>query len=470
MKTLVIDALFGYERAGLLEDNELKEIIIQETESFNVGDIFIAKVKKILPKKFAFLDLGYDRNAFLGITDKKQKNLYTYNEKNGKTTLNLKEGQDVLVQIDKQGTNIKGASVTTNISLTGKYVVLLLNEENIGISKKIEDEEKREELKQFAKQTLPEGYGVIFRTNCNEVELEKIKQEITELVEKGKNLIKTSSYVKAPSLVFSAHTEIEKLIIDILKQDDEIIINDVKRLEQLKNVFHNIRLYEDTLPIFEAYGIESKIEKALANKIWLKSGGFLVIDCVEAMTIIDVNSGKNTSKKLEDMIFKTNKEALEKIAKEIRLRNISGMILIDLIDMKSQERKKELELYMKSLAKNDRMPIVVYPINELGILQITRKKTLKPLYDMVTKPCACCLGTGRVKNENYIIHTIKNQIISIFSNTIYTKVEVFAGENLINILKQNIDIESIEKNFEKKIELNIVKTHRFDYFRLEKYV
>ncbi len=470
MKTLVIDSSLEYDRAGLLEDGELKEIIIQENQNFKVGDIFVAKVKKIIPKKFAFLDLGYDKNAFLALTDKKQKSLYKYNENNGKYILNLKEGQDLLVQIDKEGTRIKGASVTTNVSLTGKYVVILLNEENIGISKKIEEAEKREELKEFAKETLPQGYGIIFRTNCNIASLDEIKNEILELIEKGKKLLDSFEYIKAPSLVFSSNTEIEKLIIDILKDEDKIIINNKNKLEVLKGVFENIILYEDSLPIFEAYSIESKIEKAISNKIWLKSGGFLVIDCVEAFTIIDVNSGKNIAKNLEDMIFKTNKEALEKIAKEIRLRNISGMILIDLIDMKDIERRKELELYMKKLAKEDRMPIVIYPVNELGILQITRKKSSKSLLEMITMPCPTCLGSGVVKNEIYVANNIKNQIISIFNSTIYNKVYVYASEIIINYLENKLNIRNIEKELNKKIELNIIKTYRFDYFYIEKYV
>ena len=462
-KILVIDTLFNYERAGLLENNELKELIIEEKGNFQIGDIFIAKVKKIIPKKFVFVDLGYDKNAFLGLTDKKQKGLYTFNEKTNKYTLNLKEGQDILVQVDKQGTDIKGASVTTNLTLTGKYVVLLLNEKNIAISKKIEDKEKGDFLKNFAIQNLPQDYGIIFRTNCTNVDTKEIKSEVLYLIEKAKNLLEKANYIKPPMRLSYAKTEVEKIIIDILDKDDKVITNSEDSYNSLKNIFDNIELYNDKLPIFEAYSIENKLEKVFNNKVWLKSGGFLIIDIVEAMTIIDVNTGKNITKSFDEMIFKTNKEALEQISKEIRLRNISGIILIDLIDMKNEEHKKQLELYMKQLSKNDRMPINIYPINELGIMQLTRKKSLRSLYEMVSSTCHVCNGSGRIKNVDYVVNTILNQIISIFSNTIYNKVVVYAHKMIISRMDKITILD-------KKIDYKIIDTTRLDYFNIEKYI
>lgn len=465
-KTLVIDALFSYERAGLLENNQLTEVVIEKKSDLQIGDIFIGKVKKILPQKFAFVDLGYDKNAFLGITDKKQKDLFIYNEKTKKYLLNLKEGQDIAVQIDKQGTEIKGASVTTNLTLTGKYVVLLLKEQSVSISKKIDDEQKRESLKQFAKQHLPKNYGVIFRTNCINAQTEDIKTEMLNLIKKANNLMEKINYIKAPLKLVCAKTEIEKIITDVLTENDKVITNSKESFENIKTYFKNVDLYQDKLPIFQAFSIESKIEKAFNNKVWLKSGGFLMIDYAEAMTIIDVNTGKNITKAFDEMAFKTNKEALEQIAKEIRLRNISGIILIDLIDMKNKEYKQELETYMKKLVKQDRMPIVTYPINELFIMQLTRKKGLKPLYEIISKPCPMCNGTGKIKNEVYIANSIKNQIISIFANTIYTKIEVYANNSVVQCL-ENMDIKNIDG---KAVNLNVIYPPRFDYFNIEKFI
>lgn len=465
-KTLVIDSLFNYERAALLQNNELKEVIIEEKEDFRIGDIFIGKVKKIVPKKFAFIDLGFEKNAFLGITDKKQKDLFLFNEKTNKYNLNLKEGQDILVQIDKKGTDLKGASVTTNLTLTGKYIVLLLKEENIAISKKIDDKEKRVFLKKFAIENLPKGYGIIFRTNCIEANIEDIQEEILMLIKKAKDLMEKGNYIKPPTRVFLAKTEIEKIIIDILKDDDKIVTNTEESFKALNGIFNNVELYNDNLPIFKAFSIESKIEKCFHNKIWLKSGGFLMIDTIEAMTIIDVNTGKDiTRKSFEEIALKTNKEAIEQIAKEIRLRNISGIILIDLIDMKEDEHKKQLENYMKALSKEDRMPITIYPINELYIMYITRKKTLSPLYNVISNPCPMCNGTGKIKNEIYIANTITNEILSIFANTIYNRLVISANNSIISKLKK-INFSSVK---DKKIEFNVIYPPRFDYFNIEKF-
>lgn len=461
-RKLIIDSLFSYERAGLLENDELREIIIEEKTGFNIGDIFVAKIKKILPDKFAFLDLGQEKNAFLPLNDKKQKNLYTINKKN-KKVLSIKEGQDILVQIDKQGTEIKGSSVTTNITLTGRYVVLMLKDNAISISKKITSKEKRQSLKNFASENLQNDFGLIFRTSCNEVSFEIIKNEINLLIEKANALLKTSEYIKPPFKVFSDKSEVEKLINNILNANDEVIVNCKNSFNSIKNNFENVSLYEDNLPIFEAYGIENKLEKLFNNKVWLKSGGFLMINYSEAMTVIDVNTGKNISKNFDDMIFKTNKEAVEEITKEIRLRNISGMILIDFIDMKNKEHTKYIEEYMKTLSINDRMPIVIYPINELFIMHITRKKALKPIYEIVSKPCITCSGSGKVKNEVYIANIIQNKILSIFSNTIYNKLVVYANIYVINLL---LDIDFKDK----KVEFVTINNLRFDFFKIEKFI
>lgn len=469
-RQLIIDSFFGYERTALLEDNELKEVIIEYKNNFNIGDIFVAKIKRILPNKFAFVDLGADRNAFLGIIDKKEKGLYIYDENKKKNVLNIKEGQDIVVQVNKEGTDLKGVTVTTNITITGKYVVLLLNEESIGISKKIETNEKRDFLKNIAKNVLPKGYGVIFRTNCNKVEKEIVENEILFLIEKGKKIYEKSKYTKSPAKIYYANTQAEKIVIDLLEESDEIIVNNTEAFQKFKSIFNNTSLYEENIPIFEAYSIETKIEKALHNKIWLKNGGFLIIDYIEAMTVIDVNTGKNIQKRYNDMIFKTNMEAIYQIAKEVRLRNISGIIMIDLIDMKDNFQKEEIFNTMKNLCKKDRLPMNIYPINELGIMYITRKKELKSLYEMVTAICPMCLGLGRIKNENYISDIIKSKIISIFKNTIYNKVIISSNSKVINSLNKQMNFIEFEKKYNKIVETKIIQTCRFDYFEIEKII
>lgn len=465
-KTVVIDSIFEYERTALLEDGELKEIIFEEKGSFNVGDIVVGKIKKILPNKFIFIDIGDEKSAFLCLTDKKEKNLFKFDEYKKKNVLKFKEGDEILVQIQKYGTDLKGICVTSKISLTGKYAVILLNDNHIGISKKIES--NREELKKIAEEILPENYGIILRTNCQNIEIETLKKEIIDLVYKSKEIIEKSNYIKAPKIIYKEKKESEKLIVDLLNFEDEIFINNIERKEEIEKlkIFENIKLYDDKLPIFEAFCIETQIEKLFNNKIWLKSGGFIVIDEIEAMTIIDVNTGKNIEKNFEKMILKTNLEAIKEIAKQINLRNLNGMIMIDLIDMENKEDREKVFEEMKKYSKKDRQPITVYPINELGILPLTRKKGRNSISKMIMNTCNICNGTGKIKNENYICNTIKNKIISILSNTIYNKITINCHIKVSNNLNKNI--EFIKQKYNACIEIHPINTTKLDYFEIEK--
>lgn len=466
-KTIVIDSIFDYERTALLENGELKEIIFTEKSSFNIGDILVARIKKILPNKFIFLDIGDEKNAFLCLTDKKEKHLFQFDENKKKDVLKVKEGQEIIVQIQKEGSDLKGISVTTRLTLTGKYCVLLLNENHLGISKKIE--ENREALKQMAKEILPEGYGIILRTNCKDISIDILKEELLYLIEKSKKIIEIGQYSKAPYVLYNEKKQYEKMIIDILKDEDEVFLNSEEDFKSLKaqNIFPNINFYKETIPIFEAFSIENQLEKVFNNKIWLKSGAFIIIDNVEAMTIIDVNTGKNIQKDYEKMVLKTNLEAIKECAKQIRLRNLSGIIMIDLIDMKNQDDKNTIFMEMKKLAKEDRQPITIYPINELGILQLTRKKSLKPLSEVIMNTCPFCSGIGKVKNENFIANEIKNRIISILSNTIYNKLIISSNAKIINSLN-SFNIQKLGQKFNAKIELNVASKTKFDYFEIEK--
>lgn len=463
--------MFGYKRTALLENNHLKEIVVEENNAFNIGDILVAKVKKILPSKFAFLDIGEEKNAFLALNDKKEKGLYSYDENKKKYVLQIKEGQDLIVQVEKEGTDLKGMTVTTNLKLTGKYLVLLLKEENIGISKKIDIDEQRETFNKIAKEILPKGYGIIFRTNCKNISKNIIENELIELIKNGEEILEKGKYLMPPNLLYKAKSETEKMIIDVLEEEDEVIVNNrdeyLKLLDNM--IFKNIRLYEDSLPIFEVFSVEQQLEKLMHNKIWLKSGAFLIIEKFEAMTVIDVNTGKNVQKKYDEMVLKTNLEALKEALNQIRLRNLSGIIILDLIDMKSQEDKIKIYETAKRFAKEDRNSIIMYPITELGLLQMTRKKRLKPIYEVIMKNCNACNGFGKVKNENYIANTIKNKLISICSNTIFNKIIISSNSKIIKALRDNFNIKEIEDKFSVEITTNVINTNKIDYFEIEKF-
>ena len=465
-KTLVIDYSKKYKRSALFEENKLVEVIIEDENLPIISNIYIGKIKRILKNKFAFLDIGFKQNAFLCLTDKTEQHLFT---NDNKKNLKFKEGQNIIVQVKKQQTKIKGAMVSANISISGKYVVLLLNDTSINISKKIKDKKIKESLINII-QNFKNDFGIIFRTNCQNTDISYIKDEINYLSKQALNILKKSKLTDAPALIYQDQSEDKKIIRDYLKDEDSIFINNIDQFKLLKNTFSlkNIFLYEENQPIFEKFEVEVQIEKALNKKVWLKNGGFLIIDEIEAMTIIDVNSAKNIKKNFCEMILSTNLEAVYEILKQIRIRNISGMILIDFIDMKNKDHINLIFESFLKLSKNDRTPIFVLSMTELGLLQITRKKTRQSLKESLLTECPVCLSNGFVKNTNYIANTIKNRVFSIFSSTTYKKVVISSNKKIINNFKNNFDISEIEKQFNKKIELKIISTTKFDYFEIEK--
>lgn len=475
MKRLVIDCMSSWLRTALLENGELKEIIIEEkNQKISIGNIYVGTVKKILPSQFAFIDLGDKKHTFLYLNDKKEESLYKEDSNTKEKKLSIKNGQEIVVQVVKEANGNKGAVVTAQLSFTGKYVVLLYGQDGIFISKKIDNEERKKEIIRIAEKNLLEDFGLIMRTNCKNADENEISKEIKKLIEISNEVVEKGKYIKAPSLLYEAENETLKMINDIMNSgSDEIIFNDEKEFENIVNKKlwgKNYIFYDKDIPVFDYYSIESQIDKALHNKIWLKSGGFIIIDETEACTIIDVNSGKFTGKSHNQTILKTNIEAAKEISKQIRLRNLSGMIIIDFIDMTYEEDKKNLLEYLNSETKKDRINTTVVGITQLGLVQLTRKKIRKPLSKVLNFDCPCCGGTGKTANYKYLANKIQNQIVSIFSQTIYNQVSVSAGNHIINELYNNIEeLNKIEIKYSKKIVLNSIQTQRFDYYNIEKH-
>lgn len=471
MKRIVIDALSNNVRTALCKDGELIEFIAEDKSS-KIGNIYLGTVKKILPSKFAFVDVGLEKNTFMQLSDKKQESLYKYNELTGKYNLKIREGDNVIVQIEKEGTELKGAVVSANLSFAGKYVVLIANQNGIGISKKIQNTELKKLLKKTAEDILPDGYALIMRTNCENTDIEYIKEEIKLLYEKSKSIIEKGKYIKSPSLLYEAENETEKIIRDFITNDeDEIVINEKNILNKfdINKYKNNIILYDNDVPIFDFFGIQSQLEKAFNNKIWLKSGGFIIIDEVEACTVIDVNSGKFISKDHRKTVLKTNIEASVEIAKQIRLRNLSGIIIIDFIDMANTKDRDEVIKCLEEAVKKDRITTTVVGMTELGLMQLTRKKTRISLTKALTNICPYCKGIGRTENEAYIADRIKDKVCSIFAGTIYDLVTISSNKRIIEAFKgENNEYLMLEKKFGKKIKLNIISTQKLDYFEIEK--
>ena len=357
------------------------------------GNIYLGKVENVLlGMQAAFVDIGKEKNTFIHIRDiipkasnetgNKNEPLNKHNIKNY-----IKTGMPILVQIKKDATSKKGARVSTHINLSGRYAVLMPNSDFITISKKIEKETEKNRLLKIVKEIVPQNYGIIIRTSAEEKSEEEIKRDINNLIITWQEIV--NKYEKAkkqtiftPQLIYKNQGIIEKLIIDLIDQDlSKVIVNEEKIYENIKKVLEKIALETDVKVelkkeknILNIYEIQEQLEKANNRKIWLKCGGFITIDKTEALTAIDVNSGKYVgTKDLEKTIFTVNKEATIEITKQIRLRDIGGIIIIDYIDMENKEDKAKILEILEENLKKDRSKTQVIGFTPLDLLEMTRK-------------------------------------------------------------------------------------------------
>ena len=348
-------------------------------------NIYVGVVKNILPgMQAAFVDIGEEKNTFIHLRDVLPKIDITKEKHNTDISIEdiLKPNQKLLVQVKRDATNIKGAKISTHISLASKYIVLMPENEIITASQKIEDENEKKRLIEIVKKNIKPNYGVIIRTSSVGKTEEDIKLDIDktinhwlEIKEKYKK-----EKDKAPVLIDNGNSFIKKMLIDLVDKDiGKIIVNDKEQMEIIKDIIsdigENIQIVlkekEDILRIYDTY---SQIEKLKSRKIYLNCGGFITIDKTEALTAIDVNSGKYTGKKdVEETILKVNREATIEIAKQLRLRDIGGVIIIDYIDMNIEENKKEIENLLIKELKKDRSKTQVMGFSELNLMEMTRK-------------------------------------------------------------------------------------------------
>ncbi len=371
----IIAAVENGKLVEIYEENE------QSQKARNEGNIYLGIVKDIVPgMQAAFVDIGTEKNSFIHVKDvvpqvdeKIEKRIDT------KIKDVIKTGQKILVQIQKDSNDKKGARTSTHIKLTGKYVVLMPNTNIVTISQKIEDESERERLLKSIKVVLPENTGAIVRTAAIKKKDEELKEDLEQLLNKWKKI--EEKFKKAPSkpqLLYKSPSILEKIILDLPENRiEKITINDEKEYEEIQELLQemneNIKteMHQD---ILEKYELEKQIEKSKQRKIWLNCGGFITIDQTEALVAIDVNSGKFTGKStLEETVYKVNYEATIEIAKQLRLRDIGGIIIIDYIDMQKQENKDKIEKLLKESLKQDRAKTQVEGFTKLNLMELTRK-------------------------------------------------------------------------------------------------
>lgn len=453
-RRIYVDCYSPYYRAALIEDGKLTELILQDKEiNACVGDIFVGRVDKILPTNIAFINIGEKKPVFLQLNDKAEL----------ENTRNIKQGQEIIVQVTKEAYDEKCAVVTTNISRAGKYCVAVKDNGEIGVSRKVTDDKIRENLRVIAEKYVKPGYSIVMRTGCINGKYEEIEDEVKNSINLLEAIENKGKYTKAPAIIYKEINPLNKVIRDLSYDNCEVVINDSAECSKIRNDYENVQLYEGTVPLFMEYGIESQIEKLFHKKIWLDCGGYIVIDETEAMTVIDVNSGKSTKIKEN---FRINKEAAVEIARQIRLRNLNGMIIIDFINMSNSNNNDELYKVLKTELNKDRVKTHIVGMTELGLMQLTRQKLRKPLSRYIYHKCPMCDGMGKVKDVSYIVEGINNQVISIVLTTIYNKIKISSNETIISALENSCKL--IERNFNVKVELQKIVTSRFDYYEIEK--
>lgn len=378
--------------SAIYEGNDMVQVNIDHRESISIlGNIYIGKVKNIVKNiNAAFIEIGDGKMCYLSL----EENLYPIYIR-PKQNDKLVVGDELLVQISKEDIKTKAPVVTTNINFTGKYVVLIHGRSMIGISSKIEDEDERKRLKKLVRGFKEDSYGFIVRTNAVHMNEERIHEEIMFLKKQYEELKQYGIHKSLFSLLYQTPAG---YICDIrdgyADRIDEIVTDDLEIYKNIKEYLENyqkedlekLHLYkDDMISLKNLYSINTKLEKGLNEKVWLKSGATLIIQPTEALTVIDVNTGKAISgkKNVEDTFFKVNMEAAQEIAKQIRLRNLSGIIIIDFIDMSKQEYKVKLMKVLEELFRKDPVKTTLVDMTALNLVEVTRKKVRKPLYEQI---------------------------------------------------------------------------------------
>lgn len=411
-REILMDRLCGEQKLAVIEDGALCEMYIERGGAGSLsGNIYAGRVENVLPgMNAAFINIGLDKNAFLYAGDIRIDTRGDEALAEKLRSINIRDmvrpGQQVMVQVIKEPGGTKGPRVSGSITLAGRLLVLLPTIRYIGVSRKITDTDRRNEMREFAMSLMSEGgCGMILRTSAEDASREDIASEYKAMCEMWEKLKKRGNTVQAPALIMGGGSLVDRAVRDILDAESTIRTDDKGLYEELRAaaalyapaLTGSIQMHSGSIPLFDLKGIDSDFRKSLNRKIWLKSGGYLVIDYTEALTVIDVNTGKFVGKgDLEKTLLKTNLEAAREIARQLRLRDIGGIVVVDFIDMQSEENREELISCLDAELKKDRTHAQIAGMTNLGLVEITRKKARQSVEKLVMRECPVCHGEGRV--------------------------------------------------------------------------
>ncbi len=483
---------------AILQNNKLLELHKEKTNNnFSVGDIYLGKVKKIMPGLNAtFVNVGYEKDAFLHYLDlgPKFKSFVKYTngvaggrfkspnldfdfeqeiEKNGKIEKTLKSNQNILVQIAKEPISTKGPRLSSEISIAGRFLVLVPFSDKVSVSQKIKESSEKDRLIRLIKSIKPKGFGVIVRTVAKDKKVADLHADMNDLVNRWEICYKSLRNAHAPKKLLGEINRTSALLRDLLSSrfssihvNDETLFNEIKvYLNTIAPDKANIvKLYNGKLPIFDNFGVDKQIKSLFGKNVTLKSGVYLIIEHTEALHVIDVNSGqrgKNKDKTQEENALDVNIEAAEEVARQLRLRDMGGIIVVDFIDLKAAEHRKLLYEKMIEFMKDDRAKHNILPPTKFGLIQITRQR-VRPEMDIKTsEKCPCCGGNGEVHSTILLIDEIENNLRYITNQLNLKKIRINTHpfvEAFIN--KKTGFYSSLRKQWEKKFKckLDIIST------------
>ena len=498
-KEMIISSSAHETRVAILEDDQVAEIFIERERSRGVvGNVYKGRVSKVLPgMQSAFVDLGLERDGFLYVTDVvasfEELDRFETEEEEASAQPNgnggsgsgsrrdrpsshggrrdrdrekgpepkieelLKEGQEIIVQVAKEPLGTKGARLTSHATMPGRFLVFMPTVDHVGVSRKIESREERSRLRgivrEFREQTGFTG-GLIIRTAAAGRPKEDIVSDLSYFYKVWTEIRQKAETSRAPAVVYQEQSLVAKLLRDLLTDDYSAIRIDndlefrrvVELIERIMpSLAGKVKLYEKEYPIFEEYGVQAEIDRALRSKVWLKSGGSIVINQTEALVAIDVNTGryvgKKTAGRLEDTILKTNLEAVKEIVRQIRLRDLGGIIVLDFIDMEEKKNRQKVFQTVEQELRKDRSPSKALQVSDFGLVIITRKRVKQSLERVLTEPCPYCAGSAVIKSASTICYEILSEVKKISAD--------LNGQSLV--LRVNPDIARAFRDEERAV-------------------
>ena len=484
-KEIYISESMGESRIAIIEDGTLVEVYVEKQDQQRmVGNIYKGKVENVLPgMQAAFVDIGYDINAFLPFSEienpaylmdvdesedsssNNKTNRKSNKHANDNVNVDLKTGQSIFVQVIKEAFAGKGPRITTEVAIPGRLLVLVPNSKYVGISKKIWDKYERRRLKKLVSSLKDNDAGIIVRTVAEGKSEELIKNDLQNLENNWQKILKASNQKKDVELLYEDLETASSVIRDLFTPDISKIVIDSKKLykkinsyleDVSPNMASRLEHYKIKKPLFESMGIENEIDKLLRPKVWLKSGAYLIIEKTEAMVVVDVNSGRFVGKKNhEENSLKINLEACKEVARQLRLRDLSGLVVIDFIDMKNESNRKKIYYELRKELKKDRAKVAVSPISDFGLLEMTRQRIRLSLLDSMSDECPTCKGAGRIMSRETLITRIDHWL------------RRYKSKNRRLKLKLELHPENADFMRDNKKALRGLMWHNFTYISVE---